>query len=198
MIPLGFCSGALILTGGGGTPPFVTTIGLAATATIGGGTFVSVANELFDAYNDAFMSATSNELTLERCDVTFPAGTGVVSVSSNRDPVAGGSTAVQAPLNVALLINKRTSTPGRNGKGRMFLPGILDARDPHLNGIISPAGVAAYQTKVDSFYNALQTTTGSLIDGAYVLHTSGPFEAPSKITSLSVSPKVGTMRRRLR
>lgn len=198
MIPLGFASAALIFTGPFGTEPFVTTVGMDVTGSPAFSTYKDTANAVFNSYQAEVMPYTSNELTLERVDVSYPAGTGTVSVSSDLAPASGGYSGLQASINNAILVNKITDEPGRRGKGRMFIPGLLGASDTGIDGTLSQAGRDQYQTYITNFVEEVKQDPGSGVAEFVVLHSSpGPI-APAVITSFVVSPKIGSIRRRLR
>lgn len=198
MIPLGYASAAFILTGAAGTEPFVTTIGLKVSAGTTGATFIDVANDCFDAYSAQLLGDTDSSLTLERCEVSYPAGTGTVSQSSSLVAAPGRRSSASAPINLALLVNKITASPGRKNKGRMFLPGMLTSTVAKLTGIMAPSDVAAYQGEIDAWKTAMLSFPGGSVTDLVVLHGGTAPAAPAVITNLVVSPKIGSLRRRLR
>lgn len=199
VIPLGYASAAFILTGSSGTAPFVTTVGVKSTGgSISDEGWADLANELFDLYDTTLLADTSDKLVLDHVQVTFSAGGGVVSASSNAPTKAGRRTSASAPINIALLVNKFTNEAGRKGRGRMFIPGLLAQSSVSLDGTLSPADVTAYQGEVNAFFDGLAGGGTSGLDGAYLIHQGAGAGNPSPIIRAQVSPKIGSLRKRLR
>lgn len=196
-IPPGYGQAAIMLTAAEGTEPFVTTIGVDLSNA--GGDFVAAANQVMDAYGAIWMPLTTEALVLERVLLAVGQdGGGTPSVSSDQAPVQGSLSSGNEPLSVALLLSKQTALLGRRGRGRMFLPGVLRTTDVDLSGIIASGKQSDYQTAATAFYDALVTGSGSPSVPMQPVLLHGGSEAPSDITSLSVVPLVGTMRRRIR
>jgi hypothetical protein len=118
-------------------------------------------------------------------------GPGTIIVEAPRSVVGTGA-ATALPSNCAVLVKKGSATPGRSGRGRMFLPpfGIAEA-DVNANGEFTPAVLPFVQTKID---NALAG------DQWRILHdsTTPGAPAPTPITSLIVDGRIATQRRRMR
>jgi hypothetical protein len=116
----------------------------------------------------------------------------------------GGGTFAPAAPHTCMLIKKRTLTPGRKGRGRMFLPaGYVSEGEVNEAGVFSSPGQGAATTRVNEFFSGLQgqeTDTEALM-GAVLFHqTSGTGQGdyPSAITQLIADPMVATQRERLR
>jgi hypothetical protein len=109
-------------------------------------------------------------------------------------PGTGGSagTLVQ---NTTCLVKKLTGVPGRQFRGRCYVPPISLAEvDVNNTGMIDPTTLSTIQTNWSSFTGAL-SASGS-IEELYLLHTDAT--APTEITSFQVEGQVATQRRRLR
>lgn len=108
--------------------------------------------------------------------------------------VDGGSLAGDATPNVAYLIHKGTAMGGRAGRGRFFLPGVVE-------NAVGPSGLVT-STQLDALQLAANTYIGWMEDGdapLYLLHGEGsPITEPTRINSLAVDTTVATQRRRLR
>jgi hypothetical protein len=120
----------------------------------------------------------------------------VVGVSATTTTGAGSSTAL-VPQNCAHLIHKRSNAGGRAGRGRMYLPAVIEANVDAVGALTS-----AWMGTVNSALTALLAgTDGTLTDGMVILHDSHGAAAaasPYKVTALSCDPIIATQRRRLR
>lgn len=134
-------------------------------------------------------------------------------------PVAGGGSAgTTFPPNVALLVRKHTNRGGRRGRGRWFVPGIVETLADN-DGSVPSASIASWNTALDAyrtdlggallsgspvepllFHNNSTTTTTTTGPGSKTITitegAAGP--APDVITDFTVDTKVATQRRRLR
>jgi hypothetical protein len=110
-------------------------------------------------------------------------------------PFAATGTAL--PANVSVLVHKRTSLAGRQGRGRLFLPWAVIGSNVNELGVINTVAANASQGYVTAFFAAL--VTGGV--PMYLLHKAagGPdFDVePTRVTSLVLDPLVSTQRRRL-
>lgn len=100
------------------------------------------------------------------------------------------------PNNTAVLVQKRTPTGGRRGRGRAYFPPLFPTEGA-VSAIGDIDGVAriSWQTSMDAFLDNCETNGIPL----YLLHDDQPSSLlPSLITSLTVAPKVATQRTRLR
>ena len=196
-IPAGFGSAAWVLTSVDGTSPFITTIGIEVDEVA---ETSEVANACFQAYADTLLPQTGNTFRLDRVILTIPVGDGTVgTVESTVASQPGITTAERCSLSMALLVNKRTLGIGRSSRGRMFLPGILAQDSVDTAGLIDAADTAAFQGVLDDFYDALVAASGvwPIATPPVLLH-SDAVRAPTPITQLTVSNKVGSLRRRIR
>lgn len=196
-IPAGFGSAAWVLTSVDGTSPFITTIGVEVDPVA---ETSDVANALFQAYANTLLLQTGNTMRLDRVILTIPVGDGSVgTVESTQASQPGTTTAERCSLSMALLVNKRTLGIGRASRGRMFLPGILAQDSVDTAGLIDTADTAAYQGVVNNFYDELVEAGGTWpVATPPVLLHSDAVRAPTPITELTVSNKVGSLRRRIR
>jgi hypothetical protein len=97
------------------------------------------------------------------------------------------------PQNCALLVRKGSASPGRRGRGRMYLPPFgLSENQVSKNGMLDPAFVSSAQAKVIAAFGAFD----NFILHATSLNSATP--APSEVTSLVVDTRIATQRRRLR
>lgn len=99
-----------------------------------------------------------------------------------------------SPPNVALLAVKGTDFGGRQGRGRMFIPGLRDV-DVLVGGAVESTQLSVWVTRLETFRAALATA-----DMPMVLLHAGPDGSPGPydVTSLVPASRVATQRRRLR
>jgi len=103
----------------------------------------------------------------------------------------GGSGVVP---NTSVLIKKITSTGGRQGQGRMFMPGYVEEKILS-NGLITGANLTALQTAFDNFHADL--IAADLIP--VLLSAEGsPNPVPRTVSGFQVQSLVATQRRRMR
>lgn len=111
--------------------------------------------------------------------------------------VAGGDTDPGAPYNTAYLVKKTTSSPGRQNRGRLFLPGVNELLLDN-NGMISGSKFTSLQTGL----NDMKTTFEAHNFDPFLLHNSssggGSPVGPTPIAAFALQNQVATQRRRLR
>ncbi len=126
-------------------------------------------------------------------------GVPLVSVSSLA-PYFGTGVSPVIPQNSAYLIRKRTDLAGRRGRGRMYLPSVIETV-VDAKGDLTIAWRGTVQEKFNDWYTALTTAgTGGTFPPA-VLHRSegAGFEPPpTLVTTFVVDQRIATQRRRLR
>lgn len=133
----------------------------------------------------------SSNITLEEVYVKFGSNAtgaaGIFTVGS-----AGSLGTGTVPPQVALLVRKNTGSGGRRGRGRFYVPGLVET-DVDENGVVQGPDVAAWQDAMDAFYAQL------VVDDIppHLLH-SDDVEPPYLITSFTVDALTATQRRRLR
>lgn len=197
IIPPGYGLAAIEVTSIQGTSPFVTTIGLDLGAV--GGDFVDAANRVFVCYTNNFLTSMGTAFTVNRVILTVGQDGGSGSVISTESPVAGTRTGTFGSVVQAVLLNKVTNVLGRQGRGRMFIPGVLSQTEVNTSGIISSGSVTAFQADADGFYDELLdpgiTSAPSL--PPVLLHSNAVL-APTTIQALQVSSKTGIQRKRIR
>lgn len=117
---------------------------------------------------------------------------------------AGGSSDQPAPQNCAILIHKRTSHAGRRGRGRLYLPGPLEASVDQA-GVIQPSPYLASLQTMANTWNSDIDGVADLDGHMWLLHSTTPaipvptdLPVPYEVTSLIVDPIIATQRRRLR
>jgi hypothetical protein len=95
------------------------------------------------------------------------------------------------PPNVAVLVSKRTTTPGREGRGRFFMPWAISKNDVDEVGSLD----GTQRTNINNVLDALVLELADNDVAMCVLHNGSG--APSLVTSLVVDSRVATQRKRI-
>lgn len=106
---------------------------------------------------------------------------------------SGGRSSGSEPQ-VQLLAAISTETPGRKGRGRIFIPRPDGAQIDSRGRVVSAYATEVYNA-IEGFLGELRTTVVAA-DGPYVLHSHAD-DAPSVWTSAAITPLIATQRRRL-
>ena len=145
-------------------------------------------NDAWDQFIMGNIHINNNVLHL-RTSVRQNPGNGTATVASG---AAGPQAGQGLPPNVTYLIRKQTARGGRDGRGRMYLPG------PNINSVLE--GGVVHPTAISDLTVAMQNFNadlGSVSIEMYLLH-SVPITAPDAVTFLSCDSVIATQRRRLR
>lgn len=188
VIPAGFAQVNLFYTGTAAPTGAQNTFGVDHSGLLSAG-------QVNDAVQDALDTAGwgtgySSLLTVTKIVVKIgPDLTGQTDEQTVSIPGTQG-TAATAP-NLAMLVVKSTSLGGRKGRGRMFVPGVLEsAVDPA--GIISDAVLTPIQGMLEALVTDLATVSVPMV----LLHSDST--TPTPVTGLNASGTAATQRRRLR
>jgi len=103
------------------------------------------------------------------------------------------------PMNVAILIQKRTAFAGRKNRGRFYVPAVPNTS---VNGAADPNGLTASalsgaQTMADTFFAQLTDSDDGDPLHPVILHPT-PSTTVTQVTSFSVQGRLATQRGRLR
>lgn len=190
VIPDGYAQITYLFGGAGMPNGAATTIGVSNTADLDLEAINTAAKDAYDAGLDMLVSAFC-VLTGIRVKLG-PVSTGPVAEFPYN--LNGSATGAQAPPNVATLVRKLTATGGRQGRGRMYVPG---ATEPDLDeaGRYNTSYTAVLQGHVDAFAASLAT---DLLIPVLFHDEAGPVTVPTEITSLQVDGLAATQRRRMR
>lgn len=187
IIPEGYGQATFLHTGSGAPFGAACTLGF-----INGGddTAAQAAEDWALSWSFWITPHLSSVINFAGCLVKLgPNDTGASALHPAADPGDQASTGVSPA--VCYLIRKNTLFGGRQGRGRMFLPGPIETT-------VGPGGDVPSAT-----ITSLTTAFGNFFDSAVgrsqqpqLLHDSGL--APYPITGFSVDPRVATQRRRNR
>jgi hypothetical protein len=177
----------------GDVEPMVTTIGYGVevgtspeSAALTLGTIATGAQGPFPP------NVMSNQYSFEGTDVVQNVG-GAYFTSEDIYHSQGSANSGPLPQNCAFLIHKLTNTPGRKGRGRMFLPPFYADETT-----VTPTGFLTNPDGFSSLWNNFRTAIVDHADftGFFVLHADG--STPSAIHTFRCDDRVATQRRRLR
>lgn len=191
VIPEGFAQVNLIFAGAAVPTGAQITMGLFIEDEES--TPTEVGEEFADLWRAAGISANmSSDVDLAQVLVKFgPNATGPSALLGETD---GGSLSSPCTPNVAFLVRKNTAAGGRAGRGRFFLPGVVESQ-------VDGAGMIASETRTN-LQADLDTLMSSLVSAGLIptlLHgENAPISTPLQVTSLTVDAKAATQRRRLR
>lgn len=162
-----------------------------------------VASNVINAINAAtsLKSITDSNVTISGIRVSMGTDGSEDLATEVPTVIAGGAGLSGAPPNCAALVHKTTSRGGRRGRGRMFIPWVLDEGSVTEAGLLVGAHMTTLQTACNNFLTAL-TTFGVPM---YLLHNPSTPEttkptvpgAPNLVTGLKVDAMISTQRRRL-
>jgi len=152
-----------------------------------------MASAVFASWVNAGLAWLDSEWSLDQVDVTARVGGSLLSGSSGQAPVAGGALGGPASTPaVAALIRKLTNQGGRQGRGRMYLPGVQEAWTTE-SGALEGAGLTNLITFASQFLDELDSAEMPM----RLLHADIA-ATPAVVTFLSVQSIVATQRRRQR
>lgn len=195
-IPVGFAEGSIVHTGGGGTAPYVVTIGVSVLG-IDPEDYVLAANNLKLAYEAQFAGLLNPELAINRAVLQIGLAGGTSgSVESDTPPTPGTGSGSYEPVSMAVIARKNTNDLGRKGRGRSFLPGLLTDPAVDAGGRIVPSSAEGYGERWNEFLTALATLPVGIAMAPVLLHNDG--STPTPITGGTIAPQVGWIRKRIR
>lgn len=155
----------------------------------------SLVNDIQDAFTSAW-NADSN-VTVGPSIARFgQEGEEPLSVTGTAT-FTGTFTTNALPSNSALLVKKLTSRGGRRGRGRMYIPWVVDETSVDEVGAIDSTTLTAYQDRAINFAVNLTTNDTPMV----LLHDADGSTAPGSpnlVTTLIPDPVIATQRRRLR
>lgn len=190
-IPEGYAQVTHLFTGSSAPTGAAVTYGLDITIYVG--TLSALAAEVHDNFCDQFKSQIPATLTINSTLVKAgPDATGPsVLYSLPTNGTAAGAGASSAP---STIIQKTTAFGGKAGRGRFFLPGVLEG-NVGPDGVIGGTALTNLQNAANTFFTRLNTNDTPMV----LLHQAGsPLSSPTIVEALVVAGVVGTQRRRQR
>jgi hypothetical protein len=199
IIPPGFLHSVIEFACTGDPEPMVTTCGHEID-TASGANNDDAADDLMSAFALAFRANLSSAYSITGCTVYIGNDGPTIIGTSTAAPVAGQVGVNPYPPNTAFLLRKRTDLAGRRGRGRMYIPGVVEATAT-ANGLLTTVETAQWQTLADDYMDRLTTAVGARLYPPVVLHRSegiGVEPPPTPILSFVAEQRLATQRRRLR
>ena len=157
------------------------------------GTIDEAAEACYTAFAENILDLLTSNTTLSKVRIKYgPNATGpFVEFAGSAE---GSSPDTTEPPAIAILVKKNTALGGRQGQGRMFLPGYATAGVDPAGGLAT--GVAASTTAA---FEAWRADHETLLLPLVLLHGVGTSDTtPEPITSFAAQQQVGTQRRRNR
>lgn len=188
-IPSGYANIAIPFTHGGTSHVSYITFGVDNNTGLTAPAVV--ADAVWAAFHAEVRPVLDNSVTLGPPLASVNAGAGVVTGSGTSSDL-GGAGLASIPMNSGLLVAKVSTTPGRAGKGRYYVPFALEESDVSETGIVDGTTVTDHQNVQDAFLAALLAEDVPMV----ILHDGAG--TPATVTQLIVRNKIGTQRRRLR
>jgi hypothetical protein len=193
-IPIGFAQVSMDVYLAGNTRAMTCTIGVDALA---GQTPVDIADVVQQnmvATNRPWQtSMVPSDWTIGPFRAAIMNEPGIESGVGTLSTVGTATAGLTFPPNVSFLVQKRTGTGGRQGRGRMYEPPItIGETSIDKLGLIQSTIVTDRNTRWEAFRSAIQT----LGMGPYLFHEG--IGGPLLITKIVLQSLVATQRRRLR
>ena len=196
-IPVNYGEAAFIMSGANGTQPFVCTLGVDLGHYAGSESVA--ADNLFGWWAINLNGRMHESMALERVLIAVGQPDGTAPTVSSSLPAANGTRdSANVPINCAVIINKTTGLPGRKGRGRMFLPGMLSEGEAGLSGELNGTTRTWFNGTFSDMYTALNEGTEEMSPIPPVLLHSDPDVEPTALLAFTCASVVGTMRKRIR
>lgn len=148
--------------------------------------------------NNPFLAANMQiGFTVINTYVLINTGAGLY-VDNNTATISGSAVSTAPPLNTALIVKKNTIFAGRQYRGRMMVPPFgVNEGDISIAGVIGGTTLSNNQTRWNNFYTSLVSNNLQPV----LLHSPpkvGTTPAPTNISSFSITPLIGSIKRRIR
>lgn len=191
VIPTGYTELSIEYGIPGDAGPAYTVLGLQPPGATSISTQASDIDTILDT-SPGLKQYINTAVTIDRFTLRFTSSPGVTEILVTEAGYAGLQTGDPSPPQVAVLVQKSTGLSGRKNRGRMYLPGPVDA-GVESSGLLTTTYLAQLQSAVDAFGDDLSTAGYAPV----VLHTEAA-DTPTPINEFVVVRKVATQRRRLR
>jgi hypothetical protein len=192
-IPVGYAQVNNVIKLTGDNEEMICTMGIRLEGAVAADLQL-ICEDMFDAFADQFMFWVNSAYNLVRVDMYSNLGAGNVVNSSTQAQRPGLQGGAAIPQNSAYLIRKRTAVAGKQGRGRMYLPGVEESAVDALGNL-----TAQRITDLNvSGTNYLQRLVDNAKVGSAALLHSLVGDVPDDITTLQCDSKIATQRRRLR
>lgn len=186
VIPFGFAQATMIYTSASLPHGAANTLGFDVQAY--GGSPGSAAQDVYERWAGV-VQGLAGTIRLAEVLVKFGPGDTGPAASFSGETVSAAN--APSPPNVAYLVRKNTNIGGRQGRGRMYLPGVNES------AVDAAGGIAG--TLIADLSGRLGTAfAGFIADNLPPVLLHEDALAPTPLINLDISGQVATMRRRLR
>lgn len=157
---------------------------------------VTLATSVVDVFQLNFKTAVATQWTMEDSFVVIGGATPPYFKFGIPGSEPGSGSTQSLPDNCAALFRKQAFLPGRQGKGRMYIPG-LELGAAEVNGTWITGHDETWSVAMQDFLTDAIAIEG--IVGPALFHDSAsPVTTPSPIIAIELQPKIATQRRRMR
>lgn len=205
VIPPGFAQIALVFRLAGDAEPMVTTFGVDLDPTDTNASEALRRISIVWQTVPALSTVMSNQYRLINLRAAIGQDGGPPVQAELAADIPGGATSAPLPQNCAILVRKRSALAGREGRGRMYIPGHPETQ-VDAAGVLDSTANADLSLRWPQFLTRLAAPPGAengntLPCPMVLLHTSpqlGLTPPPTPVTSLTHDSRIATQRRRLR
>lgn len=152
---------------------------------------LTMAGELVSHFDNALAAVMTTETLLHGIQVAYHISGDVYVAGTSFTSLTGDEDVDTLPEYCACVIQKRTGTAGKSGRGRWYVGSVPEtfADNSRLTGVAAPK----YDTLADKFKTNVPCMGGNLVP----MHYTKKFNTTYDILATSVDQNLGTMRRRL-
>lgn len=165
-----------------------------------------VAKEETSSWDDAApqLATILNGFWTERASALYSLTHFTISIGAASPPYltgdfplggAGGRSIVGPAPGTCVVVKKNTTTAGRTGRGRFFIPGIIDNDGVDLTGRLVGAELTDTQDAVSQLLQDINDAD-DLVDMRVLHDTTSPAAGPSHVVALVVRPLITWLRSR--
>lgn len=162
---------------------------------------IQVADDMVTAFVNAWESELDSNVTVGPAILRVGQDGGEPLTVEGSTTDTGAETGAMIPPNSNLLVKKQTARGGRRGRGRCFIPWVLQDAAVDEVGQIDGASLAVRQGDADTWLDNLGATgTGTYDTPMYLLHDSrgsGSEPAPDVVTALTCPSLIAVQNRRI-
>lgn len=199
LIPVGYAQVILPMRHALLARPAAITYGINVTAAAGD--YVTAADDQVLAFINNWTSELDSQCTVGPATLRVGQDGGDPLAVEGSVTDVGEEAAAMSPPNCNLLVKKQSALGGRRGRGRCFIPWVLQDGAVSDVGQIDSTSLAVRQANADGWLADLSAgSTGTYASPMYILHDSrgaGTEPAPSLVTALTCPSLIAVQNRRI-
>jgi hypothetical protein len=202
VIPVDYASASIELRNENDPDPWFVTFGVDLSDV--GGDYVAAGVAIAQTFADTIGLQLSTRTKTMGCNLVVgqDGPDHLIVNAALPTPAPGTSTGAMLPQNCAALYDKVTARAGRRGRGRFFMPSILQEGDVSDVGVLQGTTQADLQLQATAFLDGLADIGPGPATPMVLLHNAGVgtvlVTTPDPVTALRVQNTISTQRRRLR